>query len=129
MFRLDFCILQFKTCRNKMSISSISRFIAIYFMRREISMEACRRIIVIIWAYSLILTSPWAAFFTVHPDYENPNLMICSELWPIQGGSNAFFFIANLFLCYLFPLFLITLSYAFIFNKVSYPKKMSRYCH
>ena len=46
-------------------------------------------------------------------------MTLCQELWPDHLDGNMFFLLANLILCYLFPLAIIILCYVGIWIKVS----------
>lgn len=44
---------------------------------------------------------------------------VCIELWPTQQSGNWYFVFANLIVCYLLPLLIISLCYIIIWRKVS----------
>lgn len=58
-------------------------------------------------------------YFTLQPiDQSLPDMMLCNEKWPDELSEITYFVIANLFLCYLIPLFIITTCYIAIWLKV-----------
>lgn len=72
-----------------------------------------------IWFIALISTVPWALFFqlvSVFP--EDPDVMLCLEIWPPGLDGALYFLLANLIACYLLPMILITLCYVLIWIKV-----------
>ena len=78
-----------------------------------------RKIILIIWLFSLAIALPWAFFFDLRPiDPKLSDVLICSEQWPDEFYATTYFVIANLCLCYLIPLAVITACYLAIWLKV-----------
>jgi hypothetical protein len=79
-----------------------------------------RKIILVIWLFSMTIALPWALFFDLQPvDPDKlPDVMLCHEAWPDESLSAAYFVIANLCLCYLIPLVVITACYLAIWLKV-----------
>lgn len=78
-----------------------------------------RKIIIIIWLFSLLIALPWLIFFQLDPiDPEMTDVMICNENWPDETSGTTYFVIANLCLCYLIPLVIITACYLAIWLKV-----------
>ncbi|CAN8019836.1 unnamed protein product, partial [Ixodes persulcatus] len=99
----------------------LPRFFAIcHPMKRQITIRACRVIIAVIWSFSLTITLPWTFFFRLMPmlSESNSSLKVCREDWPTERMGMLYFIVANLILCYLFPLCVITLCYIFIWLKV-----------
>lgn len=98
----------------------MSRFLAIcYPLKCQLSRKSARRAILVIWLFSLIVAAPWAVYFTLHPiDPKLPEMMLCEEDWPDETSEVTYFVIANLCLCYLVPLFVITACYLAIWLKV-----------
>lgn len=47
---------------------------------------------------------------------------ICTELWPSPASESWYFLFANLFLCYLGPLIVISICYVIIWKNVAYRK-------
>ncbi|XP_064457130.1 neuropeptide SIFamide receptor-like [Ornithodoros turicata] len=105
---------------NTLVAISVDRCLAIcYPLKCQLSSAGVRRILLVIWSFSIVVTSPWALYFTLaplHPDV--PGVILCVEQWPDETSSTLYFILAHLFLCYLFPLFLIIVSYACIWVKV-----------
>ncbi|CAN7991146.1 unnamed protein product, partial [Ixodes pacificus] len=89
-------------------------------MKRQITIRVCRVIIAVIWSFSLTITLPWTFFFRLMPmlSESNSSLQVCREDWPTERMGMLYFIVANLILCYLFPLCVITLCYIFIWLKV-----------
>lgn len=78
-----------------------------------------RKIIFVIWIFSLAIALPWAIFFDLQPiNPKLPDVQICSESWPTEELGVTYFVIANLCLCYLIPLVVITACYLAIWLKV-----------
>ena len=80
-----------------------------------------RKIIIVIWLFSLLIALPWLVFFELQPigpgeEYED--IMICNENWPDETSGTTYFVVANLCLCYLVPLIIITACYLAIWLKV-----------
>ncbi|XP_064085803.1 neuropeptide SIFamide receptor-like [Macrobrachium nipponense] len=103
---------------NTLVAISVDRALAIcYPMKCQITSRTCRRIIVVIWVFSLTITLPWAIFFKLEP-IPNTDLKICTEKWPDEEGGNLYFVLANLVMCYLLPLTVISICYILIWQKV-----------
>ncbi|GBM75955.1 Neuropeptide SIFamide receptor [Araneus ventricosus] len=107
---------------NTLVAISVDRFLAIcYPMTWQITSRGCRFIITAIWIFSLTLTLPWMVYFRlilIGRTAENDDLYVCREIWPTEHMGVVYFIVANLVLCYLFPLFVILLCYGFIWLKV-----------
>ncbi|RWS00241.1 neuropeptide FF receptor 2-like protein [Dinothrombium tinctorium] len=83
------------------------------------SRKSARLVIVVIWLFSFLVAIPWAVYFTLRPiDESFPDTMLCSEKWPDDVSEITYFVVANLCLCYLIPLFIITACYVAIWIKV-----------
>ena len=81
--------------------------------------RTARKIIIVIWLFSFVIASPWAAYFTLSPiDPQAPDVMLCHEVWPDETTGVTYFVVANLCLCYLIPLAIITACYLCIWLKV-----------
>lgn len=100
---------------------------AICFLKREITQEMCKLAIVMLWIYSLVLSSPWALYFTTVPMFPNVSsdrlhighdFLQCTDRWPDNESRLTFFIVAHLLLCYLLPLTAISICYIFIWLKV-----------
>ena len=91
-------------------------------MRWQISTRVCRLIILVIWLFSFLITLPWAIYFTLQPMYPddpfNPDTQTCQEMWPNPYSNAIYFLVANLTMCYLIPLALISVCYVLIWIKV-----------
>jgi len=96
------------------------RFLAIcHPMKCQMTRRCARHAIIFIWLYSSAIAIPWALYFTLQPiDPSLPDMVICNEKWPNEYSEITYFIIANLFLFYLIPLFLITSCYIAIWMKV-----------
>ncbi|XP_053635992.1 neuropeptide SIFamide receptor-like [Cherax quadricarinatus] len=103
---------------NTLVAISVDRALAIcYPMRCQITSRTCRSIIVVIWAFSLSITLPWAIFFKLEP-IPDTDLHVCTDKWPDEQSGNLYFVVANLVMCYLLPLTLISVCYVLIWRKV-----------
>ncbi|XP_069983806.1 neuropeptide SIFamide receptor-like [Penaeus vannamei] len=103
---------------NTLVAISVDRALAIcYPMKCQITSRTCRSIIVVIWAFSLTITLPWAIFFTLHP-IPDTDIMVCTENWPDKQSEGLYFVLANLVMCYLLPLTVISICYILIWMKV-----------
>ncbi|GFQ69061.1 neuropeptide SIFamide receptor [Trichonephila clavata] len=107
---------------NTLVAISVDRFLAIcYPMTWQITSRGCRVIIATIWLFSFTLTLPWTVYFRlilIGKTTENDNLYVCREIWPNEHMGVIYFIVANLVLCYLFPLLVILICYGFIWLKV-----------
>ncbi|XP_054156214.1 neuropeptide SIFamide receptor-like [Oppia nitens] len=106
---------------NTLVAVSIDRFLSIcHPLRCQMTRRCARYAIVCIWLYSSVIAIPWALYFTLQPiDPSAPDpMMLCLEQWPNEYSEKTYFIIANLFLCYLIPLFIITSCYIAIWMKV-----------
>lgn len=99
---------------------TLNRFLAIcYPLKCQMSRNCARRVIVIIWLFSLIIALPWVLYFTLTSvNGPSPNLKLCIERWPDEKSEITYFVVANLCLCYLIPLSIITACYIAIWLKV-----------
>ncbi|KAF8787296.1 Neuropeptide SIFamide receptor like protein [Argiope bruennichi] len=75
-----------------------------------------RKIIAVIWIFSMLITLPWALYFEL--ESVNSDIHYCVERWPHEESEKAYFLGANLGLCYLLPLCIISLCYVGIWIKV-----------
>ncbi|XP_074597722.1 neuropeptide SIFamide receptor-like [Brevipalpus obovatus] len=104
---------------NTLVAVSIDRFLAIcYPLKCQMSRKCARRVIIVIWLFSLVIAFPWALYFTLSPVQENSDWMLCTESWPDEWSEIVYFVAANLCLCYLIPLIIITACYIAIWLKV-----------
>ncbi|XP_023229586.1 neuropeptide SIFamide receptor-like [Centruroides sculpturatus] len=100
---------------------SIDRFLAIcHPMKCQMTSRGCKFIIVAIWVVSFVLLLPWVFYFRLTPMYSNGNygLQVCQEVWPTERMEMMYFVVANLLLCYLLPLSVISLCYILIWRRV-----------
>lgn len=51
---------------------------------------------------------------------ERPDIELCLELWPDNYYGNLYFLIANLLICYVIPMIMISICYTLIWIKVSW---------
>ncbi|XP_054274366.1 neuropeptide SIFamide receptor-like isoform X1 [Macrosteles quadrilineatus] len=104
---------------NTLVAISVERCFAIcYPLKWQISSRVSKRAILAIWLLSLTITLPWAVFFKLQPLYEGSEEQACLEVWPTNYSGNVYFIIANLLMCYLLPLTIITACYLLIWRKV-----------
>ncbi|XP_045114175.1 neuropeptide SIFamide receptor-like isoform X2 [Portunus trituberculatus] len=103
---------------NTLVAISVDRALAIcYPMRCQITSRTCRSIILVIWVFSLTITLPWAIYFTLEP-IPKTDLSVCTDRWPDEQSGNLYFVLANLVMCYLLPLTVISICYILIWRKV-----------
>lgn len=75
--------------------------------------------IVVIWFIGLTTTLPWLLFFDLVVVFNYaPDVQLCLEVWPEPLDGSLFFLIANLMLCYVLPMILISMCYVLIWIKV-----------
>lgn len=105
---------------NTLVAISVDRCLAIcYPLKCQLSTRSVRKILLVIWSFSVAITFPWALYFTLQPIHPSiPGVTICVEQWPDERFSTLYFILAHLVLCYLFPLLLIIVCYACIWVKV-----------
>ncbi|GFT67489.1 neuropeptide SIFamide receptor, partial [Nephila pilipes] len=102
---------------NTLVAISIDRFVAIcYPLKCQMTTSLARKIIAIIWIVSLLITLPWAIFFQL--ETVDSDTHYCVERWPHEESEKAYFLGANLGLCYLVPLIMISICYIGIWIKV-----------
>ncbi|KAL7635469.1 UNVERIFIED_CONTAM: hypothetical protein RMT77_014538 [Armadillidium vulgare] len=85
-------------------------------MRCQITSRTCKTIIVVIWLYSFTITLPWAIYFKLEPF--GKDTQICTDKWPSKRSGDLYFVVANVFMCYLLPLSVISFCYILIWHKV-----------
>ncbi len=97
-----------------------NRFLTIcHHLKCQMTKKCARYVIFFIWLYSSVIAIPWALYFTLTPiDSSMPDMVLCNEKWPNEYSEKTYFIIANLFLCYLIPLFIITSCYIAVWMKV-----------
>jgi len=97
-----------------------SRFIAIWYpLGRGLTKRRARWIILLIWSAAACLASPSIIVFDIEKGYEEaPTWEFCTEQWPPEIDGSLYFLLANLFLCYLFPLSGISMCYVLIWFRV-----------
>lgn len=105
---------------NTLVAISMDRFLAICCpLKCQLSTRIARWIIVVIWVLSLTITLPWALYFQLQPiSAEQPDVLLCVEQWPHEDSETLYFLAANMGLCYLLPLCIITACYVCIWIKV-----------
>ncbi|RWS30918.1 SIFamide receptor-like protein [Leptotrombidium deliense] len=106
---------------NTLVAVSAERFLAIcYPLKCQMSRKCARRVIILIWLFSLVVAFPWALYFTLSSIGEEQleDTMLCVEKWPDEVSEITYFVVANLCLCYLIPLIVITACYFAIWIKV-----------
>ncbi|XP_058824408.1 neuropeptide SIFamide receptor-like [Topomyia yanbarensis] len=109
---------------NTLMAISIERCVAISFpISGTITTRQYRVIVSIIWTVALSINLPWLFVFTLKPIGIPGSLaQICTELWPSPASESWYFLFANLFLCYLGPLIVISICYLIIWKNVAYRK-------
>nr|XP_037270458.1 neuropeptide SIFamide receptor-like [Rhipicephalus microplus] len=105
---------------NTLVAISMDRCLAIcYPLKCQLSTRSVRKILLVIWTFSVAITFPWALYFTLQPIHPSiPGVTLCVEQWPDERSSTLYFILAHLVLCYLFPLLLIVVCYGCIWVKV-----------
>ncbi|KAL1138565.1 hypothetical protein AAG570_008628 [Ranatra chinensis] len=104
---------------NTLVAISVERCLAIcYPMKWQVTSRAVRLWLFFIWTFSLSITLPWALFFQLMPLEEGSELQTCLEAWPTPYSGNVYFVVANLVMCYLLPLVLISICYLLIWKRV-----------
>lgn len=73
-----------------------------------------------IWLFSLLISLPWALYFTLVPSPHESKYILnyCTEDWPSERIGIIYFVCANLILLYLFPATVIILCYLGIWYKI-----------
>ncbi|XP_055639483.1 neuropeptide SIFamide receptor-like isoform X1 [Toxorhynchites rutilus septentrionalis] len=109
---------------NTLMAISIERCVAISFpISGTITTRQYRVIVTIIWTIALSINLPWLFVFTLKPiGIPGSSAQICTELWPSPASESWYFLFANLFLCYLGPLSVISICYIIIWKNVAYRK-------
>ncbi|XP_055609221.1 neuropeptide SIFamide receptor-like [Uranotaenia lowii] len=107
---------------NTLMAISIERCVAISFpISGTITTRQYRVIVSVIWTIALGINLPWLFVFTLKPIGIPGSLaQICTELWPSPASESWYFLFANLFLCYLGPLLVISVCYLIIWKNVAY---------
>ncbi|XP_039301466.1 neuropeptide SIFamide receptor [Nilaparvata lugens] len=104
---------------NTLVAISFERWLAIcYPMRWQMTSRVCKLVILLIWLFSLTITLPWALFFQLRPMGDGSSMQTCLETWPTPYSENVYFVLANLVMCYLLPLALISICYFRIWRRV-----------
>ncbi|XP_013793079.1 neuropeptide SIFamide receptor-like [Limulus polyphemus] len=96
------------------------KYLAIcYPMKGQITTRIARKMVLFIWSFSFLISLPWAVHFSLTPLAPDlPEVELCVEMWPHSSSELLYFILANLVLCYLLPLCLITACYVGIWIKV-----------
>ncbi|BES99711.1 receptor [Nesidiocoris tenuis] len=104
---------------NTLVAISAERCVAIcYPMKWHITSRVVRYAVFIIWLLSLSITLPWALYFQLKPLEQGSQYLLCLEAWPTPHSENVYFVVANLVMCYLLPLVLISICYLLIWKRV-----------
>lgn len=96
------------------------RFLAIWWpLKCQITKRRARLMIVFIWIFAILVTTPWVFFFDLVVVFEdNPNVRLCLDVWPNPLSEIIYFVVGNLIFCYILPMVLITMCYILIWIKV-----------
>ncbi|XP_031626853.1 neuropeptide SIFamide receptor-like [Contarinia nasturtii] len=105
---------------NTLMAISIERCIAISHPYLAISSKHYRVTVTIIWILACSVNLPWLYVFKLEPIELGSSRKVCIELWPSTISENVYFVLANLILCYLAPLSVITFCYVIIWKNVVY---------
>ncbi|XP_060802316.1 neuropeptide SIFamide receptor-like [Amyelois transitella] len=99
---------------------SLDRFLAIWWpLKCQITKRRARMMIVFIWIFAIVVTTPWVFFFDLVVVFEdNPSVRLCLDVWPNPLSEILYFVIGNLIFCYILPMVLITMCYILIWIKV-----------
>lgn len=85
----------------------------------HMSRRTARWAIACIWLFSLLISLPWALYFTLLPyDHEGVKIQVCNEQWPSEQLGRMYFICADLLLLYLFPAMVIIFCYLGIWYKI-----------
>ncbi|KAF6211457.1 hypothetical protein GE061_011969 [Apolygus lucorum] len=104
---------------NTLVAISAERCLAIcYPMKLHVTSRVVRWVVFVIWTVSLSITLPWALYFQLKPLKQGSQALLCLEAWPTPHSENVYFVVANLVMCYLLPLILISICYLLIWQKV-----------
>ncbi|NP_001266380.1 neuropeptide FF receptor 2-like [Bombyx mori] len=99
---------------------SLDRFLAIWWpLKCQITKRRSRMMIVFIWIFAILVTTPWVFFFDLVVVFEeNPNVHLCIDVWPNPLSEVLYFVVGNLIFCYILPMVMITMCYILIWIKV-----------
>jgi len=97
-----------------------SRFLTIWFPLCYKPEKFHTQVVILgIWIFASVVMLPWAFFFNITRSVpEHPEIEFCIEVWPSYLNPNLYFTIANLVICYLLPLSLVTICYFCIWLRV-----------
>uniref|UniRef100_A0A336MZM8 CSON009136 protein n=1 Tax=Culicoides sonorensis TaxID=179676 RepID=A0A336MZM8_CULSO len=106
---------------NTLTAISLERMAAINFpfLSGSMTQTKYKFAVIVIWFVALTINLPWLFVFTLEPLGPNTLAKVCIELWPTQQSGDWYFLIANLFICYLGPLIVISVCYVIIWKRVS----------
>ncbi|XP_063708943.1 neuropeptide SIFamide receptor-like [Culicoides brevitarsis] len=106
---------------NTLTAISLERMAAINFpfLSGSMTQNKYKVAVIVIWFVALTINLPWLFVFKLEPLSPGSLAKVCIELWPTQQSGDIFFLIANLFICYLGPLMVISVCYVIIWNRVS----------
>ncbi|XP_055326625.1 neuropeptide SIFamide receptor-like isoform X2 [Sitodiplosis mosellana] len=105
---------------NTLMAISIERCIAISCPYVSITSRQYKVAVTMIWLIALSVNLPWLYVFQLEPIESGSNRKVCIELWPSTFSENVYFVLANLILCYLAPLSVITFCYVIIWRSVAH---------
>lgn len=96
------------------------RYLAICFtLEHKMTWKIGKIIVILIWVLSFSIMIPWLIYFEQRTHFQNHQMFyICVQEWPDENGEPIFYLVI-LIICYILPLFLITLCYSLIGMRVS----------
>ncbi|XP_055695904.1 neuropeptide SIFamide receptor-like isoform X2 [Lutzomyia longipalpis] len=106
---------------NTLMAISLERCAAISFpLTGTMSRRQYRISVMLIWTIALTINMPLLFVFSTEPlGIKGSVAEVCVELWPSENADNLFFAIANLTICYLGPLTVISICYTVIWRSVA----------
>ncbi|XP_055714215.1 neuropeptide SIFamide receptor-like isoform X2 [Phlebotomus papatasi] len=106
---------------NTLMAISLERCAAISFpLTGTMSKRQYRFSVILIWTVALTINMPLLFVFSTEPlGIKGSVAEVCVELWPSEDADNLFFAIANLTICYLGPLTVISICYTVIWRSVA----------
>ncbi|GAB0092702.1 neuropeptide SIFamide receptor [Sergentomyia squamirostris] len=105
---------------NTLMAISLERCAAISFpLTGTMSRRQYRISVILIWTVALTINMPLLFVFSTEPLIKGSVAEVCVEFWPSEDADNLFFAIANLTICYLGPLTVISICYTVIWRSVA----------